>query len=73
MMTPLSGLAVLGVASDEASDEDDVIDALNLATGVTVAGEPGVGNGYQAQTVDVVYPDGTVRSVGTSANASAAR
>lgn len=59
-------------ASNVGVAEDDVIDALNLATGVTVAGEPGVGNGYQAQTVDVVYPDGTVRSVGTSANASAA-
>jgi len=54
-------------------EEQDVLDTLQLATGVTVLGTPAVQNGYAAQTVDVVRDDGTVQSVTTEAGASAAQ
>ncbi len=37
----------------------DLVGTLNLATGVTVPGAPGVSNGYAPQSVEVVHPDGT--------------
>ena len=51
----------------------DLVATLNLATGVTIPGAPGVTNGYAAQTVQVVHPDGTSQSVSTAAGASAAQ
>lgn len=50
----------------------DVTNTLNLATGVTLQGIPSVDNGYAAQSVNVVYPDGTEQTVQTEAGASAA-
>ncbi|HET6473739.1 MAG TPA: flagellar hook-basal body complex protein [Pseudomonadales bacterium] len=50
----------------------DVAATLNLATGVTVPGAPGVTNGYAAQSVQVLHPDGSSQTVTTPANASAA-
>lgn len=51
----------------------DLVGTLNLATGVTVPGAPGVSNGYAAQVVEVVHPDGTSQSVSTTAGQSAAQ
>ncbi len=51
----------------------DLVGTLNLATGVTIPGAPGVTNGYGPQTVEVVHPDGTSQSVSTAAGASAAQ
>ena len=51
----------------------DLVGTLNLATGVTVPGVAGVNNGYAAQSVDVVQPDGTFQTVTTPAGASAAQ
>ncbi len=51
----------------------DLVATLNLATGVSTPGVPGVNNGYAAQTVDVVDGDGNIQSVTTTPNASAAQ
>ena len=51
----------------------DLVATLNLATGVSTPGIPGVTNGYAAQTIDVVDGDGNVQTVTTGANASAAQ
>lgn len=51
----------------------DVTNTLNLATGVTLQGIPAVDNGYAAQQVDVVYPDGTVQTVNTADGDTAAQ
>ncbi|MEQ8861285.1 MAG: flagellar hook-basal body complex protein [Pseudomonadales bacterium] len=59
-------------ASNVGVSDTDVIDALNLATGVTVPGVPAVTNGYVAQSVDVVAPDGSAVTVSTADGATAA-
>lgn len=51
----------------------DLVGTLNLATGVTVPGAPGVSNGYAPQSVQVVHPDGTTQTVTTTAGQSAAQ
>lgn len=58
-------------ASNIGVDEQDVLDTLNIGTGVSIAGIPSVNNGYGAQDVDVVRPDGSVQTVTTEAGASA--
>jgi len=58
-------------ASNIGVDEQDVLDTLNMSTGVSVAGVPSVSNGYVAQDVNVMRPDGTVQTVTTEAGASA--
>ncbi|MFW6093484.1 MAG: flagellar hook-basal body complex protein [Pseudomonadota bacterium] len=59
-------------AANAGVTEADVVDTLNLATGVTEPGRPAVSNGYAAQSVDVVQADGSARAVTTEAGASAA-
>ena len=58
-------------ASNIGVSEGDVLATLNMTTGVSIAGIPAVNNGYGAQTVDVVRPDGTVQTVTTEAGATA--
>ncbi len=53
--------------------QTDLVNALNLSTGVTVPGVAGVSNGYAAQSVDVIQADGTTQTVSTAAGASAAQ
>ncbi len=59
-------------ASNVGVSDTDVVNVLNLDTGVTIPGVPAVTNGYAAQSVDVVQPDGTVQTVSTDAGATAA-
>ncbi len=51
----------------------DISNVLNLATGVSVPGIAAASNGYQAQSVDVIYPDGTAITVESGEGASAAQ
>lgn len=44
----------------------DLVNALNLSTGVSVPGTAAVNNGYLAQSIDVTYPDGTVETISTT-------
>ncbi len=53
--------------------ESDVVAALALDTGVSQAGILGADNGYAAQTINVVYPDGTEIPVDIPAGSSAAQ
>lgn len=46
--------------------QGDLVNTLNLATGVSVPGTPSVSNGYLAQSINVTYPDGTVENVSTT-------
>ncbi len=59
-------------ASNIGVSQTNLANTLNLATGVTVRGIASVGNGYEAQSIDVVQPDGTVQTVTTEQGASAA-
>jgi len=59
-------------ASNIGVSQTDLANTLNLATGVSIAGVASVDNGYEAQTLDVVQPDGTVTTITTQAGASAA-
>lgn len=52
--------------------QQDLVDTLNLATGVTVPGIAAASNGYGAQTVDVVGTDGAITTVTTVEGATAA-
>ncbi|MCZ6853780.1 MAG: flagellar hook-basal body complex protein, partial [Gammaproteobacteria bacterium] len=60
-------------ASNIGVTQNDLTNTLNLATGVTVPGIPGVDNGYIAQSVDVVQADGSTQTVTTTAGGSAAQ
>ncbi len=44
----------------------DLVNTLNLATGISVPGTASVGNGYLAQSINVTYPDGSIDSVSTT-------
>ncbi len=50
----------------------DLVNVLNLATGISVPGIAAASNGYASQSVDVVYPDGTTQTVTIPEGASAA-
>ncbi len=52
--------------------QTDLANTLNLSTGVSIPGIASVDNGYAAQAIDVVQPDGTVQTVSTAPGASAA-
>lgn len=60
-------------ASNIGVTQNDLTNTLNLATGVTVPGIPGVNNGYIAQSVDVIQGDGSIQTVTTQAGGSAAQ
>lgn len=51
----------------------DISNVLNLTTGVSVPGIDSASNGYEAQTVDVTYPDGSIISVDIAAGSTAAQ
>ena len=59
-------------ASNNAVTQLDVSNALNLATGLSIPGVAAGDNGYAAQSVDVVYPDGSVIAVQIPQAATAA-
>jgi flagellar hook protein FlgE len=59
-------------ATNNAVTQLDVSNALNLSTGLSIPGVPSGDNGYDAQSVDVVYPDGSVIAVEIPAAATAA-
>ena len=53
--------------------QNDLVNTLNLATGVAIPGVPDVDNGYAEQSIDIGYPDGTTQTVTTTAGSSAAQ
>lgn len=53
--------------------QTDLTSVLSLATGVSAPGIAAASNGYNAQSVDVVYPDGNTISVDISEGATAAQ
>jgi flagellar hook protein FlgE len=59
-------------ASSNGVAQSDIVNVLNLATGISVPGVAAASNGYVAQSVDVVYPDGSVQTVNIPAGSSAA-
>jgi flagellar hook protein FlgE len=59
-------------ASNNGVTQADLVSALNLATGISVPGIAAASNGYGAQSVDVVYPDGSTQSVDIPEGSSAA-
>ncbi len=59
-------------ASSNGVAQSDIVNVLNLATGISVPGVAAASNGYTAQSVDVVYPDGSVQTVNIAEGASAA-
>jgi len=60
-------------ASNTGVSTADLSNVLNLATGISVPGVAAASNGYAAQSVDVVYPDGTAQTVSIDEGASAAQ
>lgn len=52
--------------------QQDLVNTLNLATGVTIPGIAAASNGYRAQSVDVVGTDGSIQTVTTPEGATAA-
>ncbi|MDH3643631.1 MAG: flagellar hook-basal body complex protein [Gammaproteobacteria bacterium] len=58
--------------SNNGVTQPDLVATLNLATGVSIPGVSAARNGYLAQTVDVVQPDGTSQTINTAIGASAA-
>ena len=59
-------------ASNNGVTSPDIINVLNLATGISVPGVAAASNGYATQSVDVVYPDGSVQTVTIDEGSSAA-
>ncbi len=59
-------------ASNNGVTLTDLVDVLNLATGISVPGIAAASNGYAAQSVDVVYPDGSSQTLTIPEGASAA-
>ena len=53
--------------------QSDLTGVLSLATGVSAPGIAAASNGYSAQSVDVIYPDGNVISVDIDEGATAAQ
>ena len=53
--------------------QTDLANVLNLATGVSVPGVAAASNGYEAQSVDVDYPDGTSVTVDIPEGSTAAQ
>ncbi|MGI9324510.1 MAG: flagellar hook-basal body complex protein [Pseudomonadales bacterium] len=60
-------------ASNIGVTQADLSATLNLATGVSLPGVSAVNNGYAAQAVDVIYPDGSTQTVNLPAGQSAAQ
>ncbi|MFK7912686.1 MAG: flagellar hook-basal body complex protein [Pseudomonadales bacterium] len=60
-------------ASNIGVNQSDIAATLNLNTGVSQSGVAAIGNGYAAQSVEVVYPDGARQLVEFPANQSAVR
>ncbi|NOX50115.1 MAG: flagellar hook-basal body complex protein [Gammaproteobacteria bacterium] len=59
-------------ASNNGVAQGDIVSVLNLTTGISVPGIAAASNGYSAQSVDVVYPDSSTRTVTIAEGASAA-
>ncbi len=53
--------------------QGDIANVLNLATGVSIPGIAAASNGYAAQSVDVVYPDGNSITVDIPEGSTAAQ
>ncbi|MEM7002535.1 MAG: flagellar hook-basal body complex protein, partial [Pseudomonadota bacterium] len=60
-------------ASNIGVTQTDLSDALNLSSGVSIPGIAAASNGYVAQSIDVTYPDGSVVTVTTPEDATAAQ
>ncbi|NKB98048.1 MAG: flagellar hook-basal body complex protein [Pseudomonadales bacterium] len=59
-------------ASNNGVTQADLSNVLNLSTGISVPGVSAASNGYSAQTVDVVYPDGSSINVSIAEGSTAA-
>jgi flagellar hook protein FlgE len=53
--------------------QNDLANVLNLSTGISVPGIAAASNGYAAQSVDVVYPEGNTVTVSIPEGATAAQ
>ncbi len=59
-------------ASNNGVTQADLANVLNLATGLSIPGIAAASNGYAAQSVDVVYPDGSTITVSLDEGSTAA-
>lgn len=60
-------------ASNNGVTQADLSNVLNLSTGISIPGVAAASNGYNPQSVDVVYPDGSTIAVNIAEGSTAAQ